>query len=391
VAVPARDEHERIGDCLAALAMQRERSGAPMAAGTFDVLVQANDCRDETASVARSYAARVPFQHRVVECRLPPGETHAGGARRVAMEHAASLLTADAKRTAGLAARDGIILTTDADSRVQPTWMAANLAAFAEGVDAVAGYVDADAGEYLALGAGFLGRGRLEDRYLACVAELYAALDPRLHDPWPNHRVHSGASFAVTLSAYRAIGGLPSRPLGEDAALALALESAGFLIRHALNAAVTTSCRFDSRAPGGAGDTMRQRHENLDAPCDSDMERVERLFRRGRTKGLLRRLHAAGRLGDGSAWRARLGLERTRVAHLLDDAANLPFARLWQVIEAECPALQLGRRLSPSDLPLEIRKAERLLRRLAVRRSADRACIPVHGAMPMDGAVAPLP
>lgn len=281
-----------------------------MAAGTFDVLVLANDCRDETASVARSYAARLPFQLRVVECRLQPGETHAGGARQVAMEHAASLLTAHAKRTAGLAARDGIILTTDADSRVQPTWMAANLAAFAEGVDAVAGYVDADAGEYLALGAGFLGRGRLEDRYLACVAELYAALDPRLHDPWPNHRVHSGASFAVTLSAYRAIGGLPSRPLGEDAALALALESAGFLIRHALNAAVTTSCRFDSRAPGGAGDTMRQRHENLDAPCDSDMERVERLFRRGRTKGLLRRLHAAGRLGDGSAWRARLGLER---------------------------------------------------------------------------------
>lgn len=391
VAIPARDEHERIGDCLAALAMQRDRAGFPLEAGIFDVLVLANNCSDETALAARSYAARVPFDLHVVECRLPPGEAHAGGARRVAMDQAAALLTGRGKRTADYAVRDGLILTTDADSCVQPTWMAANIAAFGEGVDAVAGYIDADAGEYLALGAGFLGRGRLEDRYLAYVAEIHAALDPRRHDPWPNHRVHSGASFAVTLSAYRAIGGLPSRPLGEDVALALALESAGFLIRHTMEAVVTTSCRFDGRAPGGASDTMRRRYENLDAACDGDMEPVERVFERARAKGLLRRLHAAGRLGEGAAWWARLKLGRTRVADLLDDAADLPFARLWQMIEAESPTLRPGRVLRPSDLPLEIRKAERLLCRLAVRRLADQACIPVRGAMSMGGAAAPLP
>jgi len=390
VAIPARDEHERIGDCLAALALQRDRAGFPIAAGTFDVLVLANDCGDETARSARSYAGRVPFGLHVVECRLPPGEAHAGGARRVAMEQAATLLTGGGNRTGRLAERDGIILTTDADSRVQPTWMAANLAAFETGVDAVAGYVDAGAGEYLALGAEFLDRGRLEDCYLAYVARLYAALDPRRHDPWPNHRVHSGASFAVTLSAYRAIGGLPSRGLGEDAALALALESAGFLIRHTMDAVVTTSCRFDSRTPGGAGDTMRQRYENLDATCDGDMEPVERVFRRARTKGLLRRLHAAGRLGDDSIWQKRLAFDRTRAAHILEDAANLPFARLWQAVESESSALRLGDALRPSDLPFELRKAERLLRHLAAGRSADPAGISAHGETSMDGAAASL-
>ena len=270
VAIPAHDEAERIKDCLAALAMQRDRSGIPLASGSFSVLVLANNCRDETAEMARAFAEVSPFPLHVVECRLPPSEAHAGGARRAAMDRSADILEADG-------AGDGVILTTDADSRAQPTWVAETLAGFAPGVDAVAGYIDADADEYLALGAGFLRRGRLEDRYLSRVAELYALLDPRRHDPWPNHRVHSGAAIAVTLSAYRAIGGLPVRPLGEDSALAQVLDESGFLIRHSMDAVVTTSCRFDSRAPGGAGDTMRARHEDLEAPCVRLTERTQAL------------------------------------------------------------------------------------------------------------------
>lgn len=380
VAIPAHDEAERVGDCLAALAMQRDACGAPVPSGAFAVLVLANNCRDATADIARAFAAGAPFPLHVVECRLPAPQANAGGARRAAMDRAADLLDGGQERR-------GVILTTDADSRAQPTWVAATLAAFAPGVDAVAGYIDADPNEYLALGPGFLRRGRLEDRYLARVAETYAALDPRAHDPWPNHRVHSGAAMAVTLAAYRAIGGLPPRPLGEDSALADALDDAGYLIRHSTAAAVTTSCRFDSRAPGGAGDTMRARHEDLEAPCDGDFEPAGRLFRRARTRGALRRRHAAGRLGDGLAWGARLGLGRDAARALAAAAQGMPFSVLWRRIEAESPALRIGAPLRPSALDREIDAIERLLARLArmgvtAGRDAGRVGAPI--------AVAPL-
>ena len=386
VAIPARNEAERIGPCLAALAVQRDEAGKPVASGTFDVLVFANDCSDDTACVARSFAEKVPYRLRVVEDRLPPHIAHAGGARKVAMDSAADVLAAGRRH-------DGVILTTDADSRVQPAWMSANLAALAQGVDAVAGYIDADAMENLALGAGFLRRGRLEDRFLSQVAEVYAVLDARPHDPWPNHRVHSGASFAVTLEAYQAIGGLPCRALGEDAALAHALESAGFLVRHSMAASVVTSCRFDSRAPGGAGDTMKLRHADLDANCDDDLEPVEGLFRRARVKGLLRRLHHVGRLADTSLWRHRLGFDRSMAQRVVRQCVDLPFARLWEVVEAESPALRRGRPLRPSDLLRETMKAERLLdrlRRLNPPEPGDPADTRVHGALPLSETAAPL-
>ena len=385
VAIPAHDEEERIGAALAALAMQRDPAGVPLPEGCFSVLVLANNCRDDTAAAARAFADLAPFRLHVVECRLPPDQAHAGGARRAAMDRAADLLEAGE-------ARDGVILTTDADSRAQPTFVSATLAEFGPGIDAVAGYIEADAGEYLALGAGFLRRGRLEDRYLARVAELFALLDPRRHDPWPNHRVHSGAALAVRLSAYRAIGGLPMRRLGEDNALAEALEDQGRLIRHSLGAVVTTSCRFDSRAPGGAGDTMRARHADLDAPCDGDLESAERLFRRARARGLVRQLHAGGRLGEDLGWRRRLGLSREAAAALA--AAGLAFAPLWRRIEAESEALAATAPLRPSDLPREIDAIERLLARLdgfRARRSAGPIDIAALAEPRPDAIAVPMP
>jgi hypothetical protein len=40
--------------------------------------------------------------------------------------------------------KDGVILTTDADSQVAPNWIAENLAAFAAGAEAVLGRIDLD-------------------------------------------------------------------------------------------------------------------------------------------------------------------------------------------------------------------------------------------------------
>ena len=94
------------------------------------------------------------------------------------------------------------------------------------------------------------------------------------------------------------------------------------------------------------------------------MERADRLFRRARTRGILRRLHAAGRLGDGLGWRRRLGLDRDAAAALALAGAGRPFSHLWRRAEAESPALHLGEPLRPSALPREMDAIERLLRRL---------------------------
>jgi glycosyltransferase involved in cell wall biosynthesis len=159
VAIPAHDEATYITDCLAALALQRDRAGAPIAQGSLEILVFANNCTDQTASVARQASQSIPHPITVVEENMPAGQLNAGWARKRAMDLAAM-------RLAEVAPIHGLILTTDADSRVAPTWLEATLHEFRKGADCVAGYIDANPSEYIGLGGKFLNRGRLEDTYL---------------------------------------------------------------------------------------------------------------------------------------------------------------------------------------------------------------------------------
>lgn len=360
VAIPANDEAERIGACLAALITQRDRFGAPVEAGCFEILVFANNCTDGTADVVRALAAASPHPIHIVAETLPPEHANAGWARKRAMDLAAVRL--------GEAGRHGgVILTTDADSCVALTWISATLEAFAGGADCVAGYIDAHPAELVRLGPDFLRRGRLEDRYLRAVAEIHARCDPKPHDPWPNHRVSSGASLGVTLAAYLAVGGLPPRPVGEDAALTHALEGAGFKVRHAMDVSVFTSCRFDGRARGGAADTMRHRHDVVDAPCDDDLEPALHVARRALAKGTLRRLAGRGSL-KGRGWASRFGLRPSEADAALSAYDRSGFEAFWGHVSAASPKLRQARTLRPSDLPRQIERAETVLAHL--RRAA---------------------
>ena len=96
-------------------------------------------------------------------------------------------------------------------------------------------------------------------RYWASVRALAERIDPVAHDPWPRHGDHTGASLALTLTAYEAAGGVPPIPTGEDIALVAAVERQGGRVRHDPDVWTAVSVREDGRAAGGMAAEMRRR------------------------------------------------------------------------------------------------------------------------------------
>ena len=110
----------------------------------------------------------------------------------------------------------------------------------------------------------------------------------------------------MTLEAYRAIGGLPPRPVGEDRALFEMLRRIDGKIRHSLEVQVVTSARTDGRASGGLADEIRLRTDP-DHPCDDALEVAMATLRRALWRARLRQDWAAGRMLDKAEdWAKRL-------------------------------------------------------------------------------------
>ena len=343
VAVPARDEADRIGACLRALCSQRSLDGAAIDPAAFGVVVLANNCTDATAQAAAAVDPRV----RVVAVDLPPGQATAGGARRAAMEAAAALLPSTG----------GVICTTDADSRPRGDWLAHLWRAFDGGAEAVAGAIDLDPHDDEPPPA-FSAARRLEARYSALQAELSARLDPEPHNPWPNHLWAWGANLAVTSDAYHRVGGLPPAPLAEDRAFVDRLRRHGVPVRHCLDARVWTSARRAGRAAGGLADLVAD-HAGADlAPCDAALEPALTAARRALWRARLRTQPA--QTPDAGRWTRRLRIAAPALAEAM---AEPGFGRAWARLEAQSPVLA-RRRLQPGDLPTEIARAERLLARI---------------------------
>lgn len=245
VVIPARDEAERLDRTLAALAMQLDLAGNPLPRSTYEILVVANNCRDNTAAVARRAAAQYSgLALHVVEVNLPPSQAHVGRARRLAMDEACHrLLRAGRPR--------GVIASTDADTIVAPTWLAATRHAIRAGADAVGGRILVAPDERAAMPAYVRRRFLRNVGYYALAAEVEARLDPSPANPWPRHTQFFGASMAVTAQAYRQVGGVPALPSNEDVGLAKALARAGLTIRHSPAVQVWTSARLLGRTPDG--------------------------------------------------------------------------------------------------------------------------------------------
>lgn len=238
VAIPVRDEAETLAGCIAAL-----DAAAALHDGPVIAYALANGCTDDSVRLLRA-ARPLHLRLRYREVVLPPERAHAGWARRLALDGAA----------AHLAAGRDLLLSTDADSEVDPRWIAATVAHVENGCDAVAGRAFTRRAGRAALGAPAQRRLDLLTRYHVAVDYLKARAAPA-GDPWPRHYYEGGASIAMTLAAYRATGGAPTPPVGEDRALFAALASAGARLRHPVDVRVFTSCRTIGRAAGGMADT----------------------------------------------------------------------------------------------------------------------------------------
>ncbi len=311
VAVPVRDEAERIADCLTALA--RQDGPAP------GIVLLVNNTDDATLSVVADVASGLDTPIVAIEHRFPPGHASAGAARRLAMVHADRL------------ARPGTpLLCTDADGRVAADWLEANLYHLRHGLDAVFGCAIIDPVEAERIPPALHEADRHECAYAAALDEIAHWIDPEPHDPWPRHSEHSGASIAVTRAMFRAVGGIPDRPMGEDRAFAAALQRAGARVRHAPEVQVVVSGRILGRAEGGMADTIRRRLVAPDTLLDDALEPVtDRLVR----------------------------LHHRRQTRLRCAAAGMPFGPAWARQDAAIPSV----RVAVTDLPAEMAAAQRVL------------------------------
>jgi len=239
VAIPASNEEAGIAATLASLIAQRDFAGRPLDPELFEVIVYVNNTQDATADRVRAFAADHPaWAIHAVEAPPPGGPPHVGHARGTAMALAADRMTADD--------RDGIVATTDADTRVGPRWIAATMRAL-ETVDAVGGRVatepPTEAGGRAALA--------LDRHFKHAIVALECVLDPVPWDTWPRHSNHQGASLALHARLYRRIGGVPALAALEDLGLYRALLLADARFRHDVAVQVVTSARRVSRIHGG--------------------------------------------------------------------------------------------------------------------------------------------
>ncbi len=90
-------------------------------------------------------------------------------------------------KSADLATDVGSILPTDADCRVEPGWLRANLRAIRAGADAVAGRTIIDPADEALIPTALIEADARECAYAALLDEIAAAIDPDLADPWPRH------------------------------------------------------------------------------------------------------------------------------------------------------------------------------------------------------------
>lgn len=340
VIVPVRNEAQRLPATLQALADQHQ-------APAYEVLVLANNCSDDSASIVRAFARRHPqLALHVCEVRLEAEQANVGHARRLLMEEAC-------QRLGWSGVRGAFIASTDGDTQVAPDWLRNTAREIDRGADAVGGRLlaacDAEPED-----GGTPTEARLRQRwqrwdtaYRLAREKLQCLLDPDDADPWPRHHQHFGASLAVRADAYRAVGGMPAGvPYLEDEAMVTALRRADRRIRHSCDVRVLTSSRREGRVDVGLSWQLRewdrqareQGELQVDDPADAQCLALARHGLRGLWRhGFVARL-------DDPQWAALgrvLGLPGDALFREAVEAGT--FGALWEQVQQRRQVLGLGR------------------------------------------------
>ncbi len=210
ILIPVHNEQALLAECLeAALVAARHPN---LHGEAVQILVVLDSCSDGSATIAQAY----PVQCLDVQAR------NVGHARGVGARH---LLDAGVRW----------ISCTDADSRVAPDWLVAQLAL---GADAVCGTVTVEAWS-----EGF------DPDAQARYHQGYEARD--------GHRHIHGANLGVSADAYLRAGGFEPLACHEDVQLVRNLQRCGASIAWSHSPQVITSARLEARAQGGFGDFLK--------------------------------------------------------------------------------------------------------------------------------------
>jgi GT2 family glycosyltransferase len=338
VGIPVRDEAQRIGPCLVALAQQQRLPDR--------VVLMLNNCKDNTEAIARAMTRELPFDLDIISRYFLPDRANAGYARGLAMNEAA--------RAAG---SSGVLLTTDADAIVPPDWVVRNLNGLNAGADVVCGRAIIDPIEARMIPDHLHADDALECEMIALLDDLAWLLDPEPHDPLPRHTEASGASCAVTAEAFHRVGGIPTIASGEDRAFVRALWKIDARVRHDPAIRVVVSGRIEGRAPGGMADAIRRRMVKQDEFADEMAEPAMEAFRRYSFRHRVR--HAWCNVCD-----VELAKDLMLPQENLTAALSEPyFGQAWAKLESASPILR-RHRVRFTDLPAEIAAARTLCHHL---------------------------
>ncbi len=243
IAVPARNESERIAGVLRAIDSSATHAQLPVS-----VMILANNCTDGTASIARRVVRKLESCNvSVVEETLPSNQAHAGGARRRAVELALRRFGASDNR---------ILISTDADARFRPDSFLLMKKAFDAGaqlvlakIECIRDPLDPVSEQALAWGRpGVLWRHSV--RRLVETVRTGQLASPAVHDDY------GGAGIAIRVDAYHSLGGFRPIPSEEDLELVRAADRRLMTVNRQSGAVVDVLARANGRARGGMAEAL---------------------------------------------------------------------------------------------------------------------------------------
>lgn len=280
IVIPAHNEQAYLDACLRAVTVAARHPA--LAGEAVHITVVLDDCDDASAAIVARHAAHCATHrpahcstqcsahcstqcpahclthcsaHRVADCAAQCAAQCAAGRDDLAGPRINSIAVAarnvGVARAAGAAAMVAAgarwLAFTDADTRVAPGWLAAQLSLDA---DVVCGTVAVD-------------DWSPHQKNSIALREHFA----RNYTDADGHRHIHGANLGVSAAAYARAGGFEPLACSEDVALVDALQRSGARFAWSAAPRVATSARRDAKARGGFGDTLLRYVAALHAPA----------------------------------------------------------------------------------------------------------------------------